>query len=318
MHQSVPIDIHPYVLRSRAPLNAKSVRREHHGVLIRVGGGYGCMHPWPELGDLPLDVQLDRLKLGEVTPNSRAAISCAQSDATARAEGRSLFDGLKVPRSHASLPMDRLAFESASSAGFDRVKVKMGKDIKKELEFISVMAQMYPRFRWRIDFNGTLKPEELPTVMGALKDVLGGQIDFLEDAVDGAQNDPGGAKNLIALAVDREVETQLEAYPFAILKPAVNELPRLLVRAQAASTRVVITSYMDHPLGQAYAAWQAALALEAFPDLIDTCGLITHGLFEQDAFTESLGPPRPDFRVPIGTGLGFDSLLESLSWKPLI
>jgi hypothetical protein len=40
-------------------------------------------------------------------------------------------------------------------------------------------------------------------------------------------------------------------------------------------------------------------------------------LFEQDEFIAALGEPRPYFMPASGTGLGFDDLLESLSWTPL-
>ena len=48
-----------------------------------------------------------------------------------------------------------------------------------------------------------------------------------------------------------------------------------------------------------------------------TCGLQTHGLFEMDAFTARLGPVKPGFKPPGGSGLGFDDLLEDLPWKKI-
>ncbi len=310
---SESIYVHQYTLRSRGPLNARSVRQEHQGVLIRVGGGYGCVHPWRELGDLALVSQLDFLRQGKLTSLTRSALSCAKADAAARCAGRSLFDGLQVPLSHATLPMDEVAFQSAVNAGFDRVKVKMGRDLKIEAEFVRSMAERYPDLRWRMDFNGTQKFEDVERWVLSLGEAFCEKIDFLEDAFMGSA-DPVGA---LQLAVDREVGKRLEGFSVAVLKPAINEMSALLERAQAAAKRVVITSYMDHPLGQSYAAWQAALALRDFTDLIDHCGLITHGLFEPGDFTEALGCPSPDFRPPSGTGLGFDELLEKLPWIPL-
>lgn len=317
------IYVHRYSLRSRAPLNAKSVRNEHHGALIRVGDGYGCLHPWPELGDLVLEDQLDHLRDGKMTPITRAALSCAQADAQARADGRSLFEGLQVPRSHATLPMDEAAFQSAVDAGFDRVKVKMGRDLEREAEFVKAMADRFPALRWRMDLNGTQKWQDVQRVVCSWDEALLVKIDFLEDAFSGPMGPISSLGDIetIPLAVDREVKARLEEFSTAILKPAINEMPSLLKRAQSAAKRVVITSYMDHPLGQTYAAWQAAVALRDFPDLIDPCGLITHGLFEPDDFTEALGRPSPDFHPPsatgAGTGLGFDDLLERLPWIPL-
>ncbi len=40
-----------YRLKARGLLNSISRRREFEGVLIQIDGGFGCIHPWPELGD---------------------------------------------------------------------------------------------------------------------------------------------------------------------------------------------------------------------------------------------------------------------------
>ena len=81
--------------------------------------------------------------------------------------------------------------------------------------------------------------------------------------------------------------------------------------------RVVVTSYMEHPVGQAFAAWEAARLGLQFPGLVGLCGLQTHHLFEPDEFSEMLGPWSPSFQVPAGYGLGFDDLLEALPWTRL-
>jgi len=312
---NLTIYVHRYVLRSAAPLNAASVRQEFQGALIRVVGGsgdsgYGCVHPWPELGDAAVDEQLAMLKSGQSSPILASALTCAQADGDARREGRSLFDGVDVPRSHATLLMDEVAFERAVYAGFDRVKVKMGRDLKGESEFVRRMAEVYPALRWRMDFNGTCSQEEIASFVEVCDERFLERIDFFEDGC-------CSSSRKIAQAVDREVETQLEQCDVAVVKPAVNEVSPLLQRAQIAGKRVVVTSYMDHPLGQSFAAWQAALARRDYLGLVDACGLITHGLFESDVFTESLGPPSPNFHPAAGTGLGFDSLLEALPWTRL-
>ena len=67
------IYFHPYTLYSRGSLNAVSVRREFHGALIRVDEGVGCLHPWPEFGDEPIDEQLSILRDG----GTSRVIECA-------------------------------------------------------------------------------------------------------------------------------------------------------------------------------------------------------------------------------------------------
>ena len=102
-----------------------------------------------------------------------------------------------------------------------------------------------------------------------------------------------------------------------VIKPAIDEPFLLAEAALHHRQRVVLTSYMDHPVGQTFAAWEAARLGLQFPGLPGVCGLQTHHLFEPDEFTEMLGPWSPAFQVPAGYGLGFDDLLEALPWTRL-
>lgn len=313
-----PVYIHRYTLRSRASLNARTTRQEYHGALIQVNGGYGCIHPWPELGDAPLEEQLALLKNRESSPLIHSALNCAHADGQARCEGRSLFDGIEIPRSHATLPMDEGAFAEAHASGFDRVKVKMGRDLQLESDFVQRMAERYPELRWRIDFNHTQPIKKIQNLLGSWSEGILQKIDFLEDAyVAGDIIELVSQVGPMPLAVDRQLVKPTADFSVWVVKPAINEMTSLLAMATSQKKRMVLTSYMDHPVGQSYAAWQAGLAAQQCPDLIDICGLVTHGLFEPDAFTEALGPPSPQFRPASGTGLGFDSLLEQLRWKRL-
>jgi O-succinylbenzoate synthase len=317
------IHIHRYTLRSRALLNARSGRTEHEGVLLRVdhGGfpGYGCIHPWPELGDADLEQTLSTLAEGEHAALSERALQCAKADANARRDGVSLFDGLAVPRSHATLTLNGDDFQRAVDAGFEIVKVKLGRDPDSEVRFIREQAGRFPGLRWRLDFNGVLETADVERFVAALGEEVRAHIDFLEDAYRlGSTPWVGDSGPFgITMAVDREVTDVYGDFGVAVIKPATLIARPVLRRAHKEGKRIVFTSYMDHALGQCFAAWEAARAYRAYPGLVDSCGLVTHGLFEPDAFTEALGPPGPDFHPPAGTGLGFDDLLESLPWEPL-
>ncbi len=121
-----PVSIYRYTLISRFALNAGSHRVEHHGALIRVGEsefGYGCIHPWPELGDLDLEETLQLFENGETTPLIRQALHCARHDAEARKVVLSLFKGLTVPESHATVRLDDESFAHVQAAGFKIVKI---------------------------------------------------------------------------------------------------------------------------------------------------------------------------------------------------
>ena len=308
---SVPDDqiwVSRYALEASGTLNARSSRNRFEGALIRRGAGFGCLQTWPELGDPTLEECLVDLAGACEFPLVRKTLACIEADGRARGEGRSLFEGLTVPRSHATLatPNDDGVAE-AVSRGFTCIKTKAGRNLDAELETIRRLAGEWPDLRWRIDFNETAHFEEL---VGALEKWSAEElavIDFLEDPLTFQPETWARLREAtgLALANDRHQAEDEGLSEVLIVKPAVDVVV-------PASQQRVFTSYMDHPLGQCFAAWEAAVS--GTPEI---CGLQTHGLFEPDAFSEELGVPGPEFVVPTGPGLGFGDLLETLKWTRL-
>lgn len=309
-----------YTLTARQPVNARSRRREFEGVLLRIDDGFACLQPWPELGDPSLKRCLDDLRGARRWPIVRRALRCAKEDADARFIGDPLLEEIDVPHSHATLPwQDARIVASAVERGFDRVKMKAGRDLAAEGDFLRRAAEAHPSLRWRIDFNEAPTPAAVAEFLDGLPEGLRRRIDFLEDpcpySADTWQRlrrDFG-----IPLAVDREAAPGCDAAQVVVIKPAVDE-PWLLAEAAASRAQaVVVTSSLDHPLGQVFAAWEAAKLNVQFPGRLGICGLQTHHVFAPSEFAERLGRWSPEFRSPGGTGLGFDDLLEKLPWKRL-
>lgn len=308
-----------YRMRSRRDLNARSKRREFEGILLRDGaGGHGCIHPWPELGDPPLQRCLEDLGAARRWPIVRRALRCAEMEGAARSMKDPLFDELAIPPSHATLAgCDAEEVRRAADAGFTRAKLKIGGATATELAFLERMTSAHAGLRWRLDFNETGDAAELGERFAGMPGAVRERIDFLEDPCPFSEPvwQELRRRTGLPLAVDREAAPHRRAAQVMVIKPAVDE-PWLLAEAAAANgQQVVVTAYMDHPLGQAFAAWEAGRLALQFPGLVGTCGLQTHHLFEPDAFTEALGPWTPDFHAPRGTGLGFDELLDRLPWK---
>jgi o-succinylbenzoate synthase len=270
-----------YELVPRRRLSAIAADGSRHGALLRVGDGFADVHPWPELGDAPLDAQLAMLARGETTSLTRASLEFAAIDAAARRGGRSLFEGLTIPRSHwpGADPPD----------GFDTVKLK---SIDRIPDYV----------RLRIDFNGTLTPEEFVRIAATLPRE---RIDFIEDPCpyDAATWRELRARTGLRLALDRGTGT--EDVDVIVVKPAVQTIPDT-------GAEIVVTSYMDHPLGQLCAAYTAAKA-----GITSTCGLVTHVLYEPEAFIERMHIDGARLVPPGGNGFGFDDLLEKLPWRNL-
>jgi O-succinylbenzoate synthase len=304
------VDYWKYELTPKRRLSAIAADGPRRGALLRIGGGFADIHPWPELGDAPLDEQLAILARGETTSLTRASLRFAAIDAAARVEGRSLFDGLIIPPSHwpgADPP-----------GGFDTVKLKSVERIPEHV-------------RVRIDFNATLTAEEFVQIAANLPRE---RIDFIEDPCpyDAAVWTELRARTGLRLALDRggaagqrqeclchtpdsEEELKMwhrhsclcpvEGADVLVIKPAIEEIP-------LTGSELIVTSYMDHPIGQLCAAYAAATA-----GITTTCGLITHVLYEPDPFIERMRIDGIRLVAPGGTGWGFDDLLERLPWRSL-
>ncbi len=264
--------VHRYSLRMRNG----AIR---HGALLRAGDGFADVHPWPELGDAPLDEQLELLDRGELTPLTRASLGLLALDSRARQSGVSLFDGLTIPLSH--WPGNDPPPE------FDTVKLKGVMDAP-------------PDVRIRIDFNARLSPDEFLRVAETLPRE---RIDFIEDPCPYDEEiwRELSARTGLRLALDRFVGKA----DVLVFKPA-------LQTDWPAHNDVVVTSYMDHALGQMFAAYIAA-RFATNP----RCGLMTHVLYEPDAFFERVERDGARLLPPGGTGIGFDDLLERLPWKSI-
>src|SRR6476659_4640671 len=75
------VDFWRYELTPKRRLSAVADAGPRRGALIRVDGGYADIHPWPELGDLPLDEQLALLARGETPSLTASSLEVASIDA---------------------------------------------------------------------------------------------------------------------------------------------------------------------------------------------------------------------------------------------
>ena len=323
---------HPYSLRSQQGLNARSQRREYSGFLIKLEFekgvfGYGCVHPWPELGDPSEEECLKLFAQGGENALLRAARDCAQVDAEARKNGVSAFERLAVPLSHATIvgrgESMMQAVDDAIALGFSCIKVKMGNAPDEELKSLENVHKYNPDLMLRLDFNHSLPSGQVLNLLENMSENLRARIDFLEDPCLEKEDKADGWENIrtrygIAIALDRYLADRQESekvFDVSVVKPALDRVEPLMLDAQRQARRVVFTSYMDHPLGQAFAAWSAGVANERYHGIVDICGLMTHGLYEVNVFSEQLGEVSPEWGYEQGAGLGFDELLADLKWK---
>lgn len=267
--------------------------------------GYADCHPWPELGDLPLDRQLK-----EWTPLTSQSLRFARIDAEARATGTNLLEGLPIPPSHyLVISLQNLEgglLEILMSQGFTHLKIKVGQQVPEEILQLKTLmgSHVGQRFRWRLDFNGRLSVDQFAEFLDAMKDFLH-LIDFIEDPCP-YQTDTWASIQShygISLACDRwalEALGSPAAASVIILKPAIHHEDLFQNHKQ----RLVVTSYLDHPLGQACAAYIAGKLA-----LTEVCGLLSHTAYEATPFSSRLSTGTPHFHPIPGTGFGFDEIL---------
>ncbi|MGA8165076.1 MAG: enolase C-terminal domain-like protein [Waddliaceae bacterium] len=299
-------------------LEGKPSFTDRSGALLRFvfddgSMGYADCHPWVELGDLPLSEQLSCLRQGKWTPLTLQSKKHAQIDASGRVEHNNLFDGLHIPSSHWLLttPIEEIP------EGFSSVKIKVGRHSEEEIPTLRDLFQQLPHsVKVRLDFNAKLSQKNF---VAYLEKILQWKerIDFIEDPYpyDCRSWEETQHKLGVAFACDRQSEKHQGntlSHRVSVVKPAVQD-----AGAFFPTHDLVVTSYLDHPLGQLAAAYHAALMQKTFPGKVLPCGLLSHYAYQTNAFSEQMGRTESVLLPPKGTGFGFDDLLLQQQWTLL-
>lgn len=310
----------PYTLYPVGALSARAAAQPRQGVLLRGdNGGFACLQSWPELGDSPLEYELDAIREGSPLRLGERALKCIELDGEARAKGVSLFEGVTVPGSHATLTVSATPSQvyNLHQRGFRVGKIKVVPKLASTVERLVNLASMVPEWKWRVDFDCTLSLDDALKFWDMLSDAMKERIDFIEDP---CYYDVQTWQTLQDAGMPLGYDTPLQddrIIPGRTTKPMM----RLVKPARHHSTTglPLFTTYLDHPLGQCWAAYNAAVYYTGKPASdVPLCGLVTQHIYRPNAFSEELGMDiTPEFRVPKGTGLGFDDILAALPWKKL-
>lgn len=325
--------ISPYTLTPLKPLNAVSGSlKVRDGCILKVeypdsSVGYADLHPWPELGDVPLSQQLERLRYNVETPLTKNSLEIARLDAQARARTESLWLDQEVPENHYLLTEipenleDDAELCAAFAQGYDKVKIKVGRDFKREAFWLNHICGNFDlNAQIRLDFNGALNEKSYLEFQNILEERTSKAIDFIEDPMPWSKSFGFGSSRL-PLALDRDVEklasnkTSELSPDFFVIKPAINDTTKILDLALKRNRPVVFTSYLDHPLGQ-ISAMLIATRAQSFIK-VETCGLASHLAYEPNDFSEKLMMKGCKMSPPEGLGLGWDEELSRLKWTSL-
>lgn len=318
------IHFHRYTLYSRGSLNAVSQRHDFHGALLRVDGGVGCLHPWPEFGDAPVEEQLELLRTGGTSRVIERALYMAEVDREARRRKASLFEGLSIPRCHYSWDQNQPSppqMQRVIQEGWKAIKTKGWGNVGEVLRWLDGFAakDVTGAIRLRVDFNSCLEPWQFRNFMDWMSPRVRERLDFVEDPFpyDPVQWATMQETHHVRLALDKQLRGSHAGYEVAVLKPGRRDW-RAMVEDLPERVGLVMTSAMDHAIGQSFAAYEAALAWREFGNRMDLCGLSTEHLFAQDDFFARLRSEGGRLEVDReGTGLGFDDVLKKLPWQAL-
>jgi O-succinylbenzoate synthase len=206
------------------------------------------------------------------------------------------------------------------------VKLKLGRDLAAEAQALARLREDQDSLvRLRFDFNSTLKAGELDAFLERLPVAVRSRVEFIEDpfAFEARVWAEAQKRLQIILAADLEIGSPEEAAEAArsqaagvlVVKPAKQDdcaFARAFLAASGYS--VIVTSSMDHPLGQIAAAYRAAKLRAEFGEAVGICGLLSQTAFFPNEFSESLRIQGPQLVPPGGTGFGFDDLLHQQEW----
>lgn len=279
------LSFHHYQLTPKIAPNRLSTVSKRSGALVKVKfkgfsrNGFADLFPWPELGDEPLDLQVKSLIQGTPLRLAAASLTWAFYEAKAASLGKKLTQEVSYP-CHKTL-LDR---NQQIEPCFQIAKLKISAETLQEWETIEALRERYPKLKWRFDFNGLFKTKsEARTFYNKISNAMLEAIDFLEDPYcPELMEDPEALKIFedLAVAVDRHPTPKaLAVNEIWVIKPVYFSPEYLFTELRNFRGKVVITSNMDHALGQ-------LTALHAAREISKILGarLLPGGLLTQDNF----------------------------------
>jgi O-succinylbenzoate synthase len=322
------ISYSPYILKPVQNISTVANAGDRQGILLKIEWldgliGYSDLHPWTELGDQSWEDQLADLRKGKISSMLEQSIWMAHKDAELRKQGRNAFEGFPALKNNyivsdistelAGLP------ERLKAEGFETVKIKVGRDLKKEAEYISLLGQD-GAFKLRLDFNAIGSWQTYERFMSAVNKIAVQRIQYVEDPFPYDTQAWIEAKRFAPIAIDNEISKvnfkKIQGKPFdvVILKPAKMDVISTVQNCVFHDLKIAVTSYMDHPVGLTHALAIASELKKAHPQRILDAGCMTLKLFQMDIYSAEIVSSGPFLKRPAGSGIGFDLLLAKEPW----
>jgi len=300
------ISLHQYTLKPLSAPNRLSAIKPRKGALLRVKFdkidhfGYADLFSWPELGDPTIEELIESLKAHPYR-QAAASLAWANYEAKAKQQGVSLINQTQV-KNHKT--MTELC-EIEDFYSHAKIKITSLAQYKEVLNFVKGNDKIF-----RFDFNGLLQTKDEATHYS-----IPSHVDFIEDPFMSSLMEDESALKLFKcqIAVDKdETPKKIKLSDVWVVKPVYYSPEYLLEQIKGSQKRIVITSNMDHPLGQIIALHVA----QHLPR--ETHGLLTQHVYETHAHSDWISQ---DKNILLsqgqGAGWGLDSQFETLNWTRL-
>lgn len=321
-----------YQLYPKGVLNSQTKLQYRKGAILRVrfdsgAVGYADLCPYPEMGDRPLEIELNQIALGKSSAMGLRSLNFATLDAEARIRKESLFNPKIRIKNHflitdiSRFDLDRV--EQIETSGYAEFKVKMGQDLVKETELVERLTNRFSsRSKLRLDFNASLSRDRFVDFFDKNQKWLRPCLEYIEDpfTYDPREWREVSQKRGIIFALDLAadaVSTQAEGAQVIVIKPAIHDPALLIEKFKGTNKKFVFTHYMDFPLGQMFALATAQYYYTSVREQLLSCGLQFHDIYEGFTFQDHVKMDGPYILPPEGYGVGFDKLLENQSWVEL-
>ena len=315
-----------------------SFQEKRNGTLLRIQDseghyGYADLHQWP---------------LNFESEQSRLSLQTAETDLYFRKKKQSVwneFSNASIENLNIGIKNNYLLVNFASESdsgfveiknelaqaielGFKVVKVKAGKNLDFELSRLQKLIGDFPSLQWRLDFNSALTYKDARSFFSKLNAAEISKIEYVEDPTSYNSSEWMELNKIIPLAFDQPtgvngsvVSLATDSFRHLVLKPALQNTDSLVEWALENNKKLTVTSFMDHPLGQANAFYKALqikskLGIKA-GELLNVCGLRTQFLFTKTEFSNEIENSKPQLLFPKGIGFGFDQQLRNLKWLQL-
>lgn len=288
--------------------------------------GYSDCHPLLEYGDSPTGIQIEHLRKGIPSDLVNSSLWLASHDAYFRSKKQNIFNSRTPLKNNFIVSDIRLISEDQlmklKSQGFTKIKIKVGGDIKSEINFIERVCDF--DFKIRLDFNSSSDFISFKNFVAQLSQSVLSRIEYVEDPFPFEYELWNEAKNWVPLAADFEYFhvhwNQIETVPFetVIIKPARMNVNEVVSQCLKFNLKFSVTSSMDHVIGCLGALSVAMDLKEKYGDLVLDPGCMTWCLFVPNRFSDSIVVKGPEVREVPGFGLGFDRLLEEETWHEVL